>query len=226
MALNATQNGKEGELDQFSVSWRFASKFVRFTVSNSTKHLEDAMADNAGHTTKTNIPMLTENNYLSWSMRMTAYLRHLSLLNRAQQAPGNGPFRRVSEKQTEPLSPPRNSAEEGAASALMHESTKSKKGKDAAQSRPDANREHTIQLPPHMTQHTATELHPELRPASWGPLSGNAAPATQLVEVGRRREEAHTRQCPTSPGSKPLFIISPTLFDQDLVNQQDRGDRV
>ncbi|KAI7944826.1 hypothetical protein MJO28_010521 [Puccinia striiformis f. sp. tritici] len=44
------------------------------------------MAETDAHT-KTNIPPLTENNYLQWSMRMTAYLRHTSLLKYVIEPP-------------------------------------------------------------------------------------------------------------------------------------------
>ncbi|POW12393.1 hypothetical protein PSHT_08092 [Puccinia striiformis] len=44
------------------------------------------MAEFDAHT-KTNIPPLTENNYLQWSMRMTAYLRHTSLLKYVTDPP-------------------------------------------------------------------------------------------------------------------------------------------
>ncbi|KNE92867.1 hypothetical protein PSTG_13778 [Puccinia striiformis f. sp. tritici PST-78] len=44
------------------------------------------MAEFDAHT-KTNIPPLTENNYLQWSMRMTAYLCHTSLLKYVTDPP-------------------------------------------------------------------------------------------------------------------------------------------
>ncbi|POW21890.1 hypothetical protein PSHT_01837 [Puccinia striiformis] len=303
------------------------------------------MADNAGHTTKTNIPMLTENNYLSWSMRMTAYLRHLSLLKYATDPPidlsgaaaaavaikhnevvhilmdhlsdavfemvvtpdiASSPhqiwsniiarfasisvnnkgrvwlrFMRyeyngvlaefitdmrkilnevrmlqlgvpdnilsfsilaklsedlynlvdniimndvICENPTAVLSklqemvhleeswknkPTAKStpklSKEGAASALMHESTKSKKGKGrrAVKTRCEPGTHN-----PAATSHDAAhcyQLHPELRPASWGPLSGNAAPATQLVEVDDGHESEVSLLLVEAP-SKPIVL--------------------
>ncbi|KAI9604688.1 hypothetical protein KEM48_002444 [Puccinia striiformis f. sp. tritici PST-130] len=37
------------------------------------------MADHEAQTGKTNIPLLTKTNFLQWSLRMLAYLRHLTL---------------------------------------------------------------------------------------------------------------------------------------------------
>ncbi|KNZ58916.1 uncharacterized protein VP01_1834g5 [Puccinia sorghi] len=38
------------------------------------------MADNEGSTSKANIPKLDDTNFLHWSMRMKAHLRHKGLI--------------------------------------------------------------------------------------------------------------------------------------------------
>ena len=45
------------------------------------------MADSDNNQAKTNIPALTETNYLQWSMRMTAYLKHRTLLKYVTEPP-------------------------------------------------------------------------------------------------------------------------------------------
>ena len=45
------------------------------------------MADNDSNASKPNIPVLTETKFLQWSMRMTAYLRHKTLLKYVIEPP-------------------------------------------------------------------------------------------------------------------------------------------
>ncbi|KNZ48081.1 hypothetical protein VP01_5929g2 [Puccinia sorghi] len=45
------------------------------------------MADNEGGTSKANIPKLDDTNFLHWSMRMKAHLRHKGLIKYITEAP-------------------------------------------------------------------------------------------------------------------------------------------
>ncbi|KNZ59190.1 hypothetical protein VP01_1788g1 [Puccinia sorghi] len=45
------------------------------------------MADNEGTTSKANIPKLDDTNFLHWSMRMKAHLRHKGLIKYITEVP-------------------------------------------------------------------------------------------------------------------------------------------
>ncbi|KAI7948073.1 hypothetical protein MJO28_009981 [Puccinia striiformis f. sp. tritici] len=114
------------------------------------------------------------------------------------------------------------SNEEGAASALMHESSKGNKGKGrkpAANGKPGEPGKHNPAVTSHDADH-CWQLHPELRPASWGNSTSGHTPATQLVEVDDGHEsevsmllvETATKPIVMDTGATHHMVNDPAIF--------------
>ncbi|KNZ45683.1 uncharacterized protein VP01_7912g1, partial [Puccinia sorghi] len=132
------------------------------------------MADNEGAAGKANIPKLDKKNFLHWSMRMKAHLRHRGLIKYVLETPS-------------PLS---DSTPGGIQevrqilimSALIHESSK-KEEKGARK------KKHVYCKPgkrnPALKTHDEDhcyQVHPHLRPAHFGSQLQKVNPTTQLVK--------------------------------------------
>ncbi|KAI7951918.1 hypothetical protein MJO28_007602 [Puccinia striiformis f. sp. tritici] len=124
------------------------------------------------------------------------------------------------------------STEEGAASALMHESSKGRKGKGrrlqklrcepakpAENGKPGEPGKHNPAVTSHDADH-CWQLHPELRPTSWGNSSSEYTPATQLVEVDDGHEsevsmllvETATKPIVMDTGATHHMVNDPAIF--------------
>ncbi|KNZ58806.1 hypothetical protein VP01_185g8 [Puccinia sorghi] len=167
------------------------------------------MADNEGGSSKPNIPKLDDTNYLHWSMRMKAHLRHKGLTKYITEAPAalvGAAADAVNKKHAETSD---------TAAALMHESKKGKKKKRGPYCAPGKHN-------PEATSHDADhcwQLHPEQRPPTKlaGSHSGQT-PTTQLVEV----EDGHESEVSlllTEAASKPTVLDSGATHH--LVNNPD-----
>ncbi|KAI7956645.1 hypothetical protein MJO28_003740 [Puccinia striiformis f. sp. tritici] len=92
---------------------------------------------------------------------------------------------------------------EGSASALIHEPTKGGKGKNRKSTKIQCEAgKHNPAATSHDTEH-CYQVHPDLRPASWGVPS--SAPATQLVEVDDGHESEVSLLLVEAP-SKPIVL--------------------
>ncbi|KAI7957570.1 hypothetical protein MJO28_004665, partial [Puccinia striiformis f. sp. tritici] len=133
----------------------------------------------------------------------------------------------ASRKTKSNVKPAQKSTEEGAASALMHESSKGGKGKGRCHQKPRCDPgkpgengkpgipgKHNPAVTSHDEDH-CWQLHPELRPASWGTSAAHSVPATQLVEVDDGHESKVSLLL-VETNSKP--IVMDTGGTQHMVN--------